>query len=71
VKAAAAGKPLGAAIVRVCLHRDGTVDTTKVIKTSGVPAYDEQLQRTIKASWTFEPVEGEGAVCTTATFLGR
>jgi TonB family protein len=68
-----AGKPLGAAIIRVCLQPDGKVATTKLVKSSGAPAYDEQLQSTIKATWSFEPVDIDGApasVCTTATFLG-
>jgi TonB family protein len=68
---AAAGK-LGVAIVKVCLAPDGKVDETKLIKSSGVPAYDAQLQDTIKATWTFEPVEADGKpvpVCTQVTFL--
>lgn len=79
VKAAAAGKPLGAAIVRICLGSDGKVESTRIVKSSGVPAYDDQLQATIKASWAFEPVtRTEGAVdnqtapvCTSATFIAR
>lgn len=69
---AAAGKPLGVAIVKVCLTPDGKVEGTKLVKSSGVPAYDAQLQRTIQATWTFEPVELEGKpapVCTQVTFL--
>jgi TonB family protein len=79
MKAAAAGKPLGAAIVRLCLGPDGKVESTRIVKSSGAPAYDDQLQATIKASWRFEPVaRAEGAVdnqtaavCTTATFIAR
>ena len=42
--------------------------------SSGVVAYDEQLQRTIEDTWTFEPVEPSGhdgkpiPVCAAATF---
>jgi TonB family protein len=70
----AAGAPIAAAIVKVCLSADGKVDATRIVKSSGVPAYDEQLQRTIKETWTFEPVEADGKpapVCTSVTFLAR
>lgn len=72
---AAGGKPMAVAIVRVCLTAEGKVDSAKVVKSSGVPAYDEQLQRTIQDTWTFEPVEPSGGhdgkpiqVCANATF---
>jgi TonB family protein len=78
---AAEGKPLASAIIRVCLRADGTVESTRVLKSSGVAAYDEQLQTTIRASWTFEPPGGDhqggqvdnqtAAVCTSATFIAR
>ncbi|HEX2691290.1 MAG TPA: energy transducer TonB, partial [Kofleriaceae bacterium] len=74
VQKAATGKPLGVAIVKVCLTADGKVDTTRLVKSSGVPAYDAELERTIRASWTFEPVETDGKpapVCAQATFLPR
>ena len=70
----AGGKPPGIAIVRVCLTIDGKVDSTKLVKSSGVAAYDAQVQATIQATWTFDPVEidGErGPVCTQATFMTR
>jgi hypothetical protein len=38
----------------------------------GVAAYDDQLQTTIKASWTVAPYEIDGrpaAVCTSVTFV--
>jgi TonB family protein len=74
VQRAAAGKPFAVAIVKVCLTADGKVDSTKIVKSSGMPAYDEQLQATIKATWAFTPVETEGKpgpVCTSVTFVAR
>jgi TonB family protein len=72
---AAGGKPMAIAIVRVCLGAEGKVDSAKVVKSSGVAAYDDQLQRTIQDTWTFEPVEPSGGhdgkpipVCAAATF---
>jgi len=68
----AAGKPLGVAIVKVCLSVEGKVESTRIIKSSGVAAYDAQLQATIQATWTFQPVaiDGQrGSVCTQVTFL--
>jgi hypothetical protein len=70
-KKAAGGKPFAVAIVKVCLAADGKVESTKIVKSSGVPAYDDQLQGTIKASWTFAPEARPEAVCTTATFQAR
>jgi len=72
VQKAAAGTAIAVAIVRVCLTADGKVDAAKVVKSSGVPAYDAQLLRTIQATWTFEPVEADGKpapVCTQVTFV--
>jgi len=69
---AAAGKPLGVAIVKVCLTAEGKVESTKVVKSSGVAVYDAQLQSTIQATWTFEPDATDGKpapVCTQVTFL--
>jgi TonB family protein len=74
VKKAAGAKPLAVAIVKVCVAADGKVASTKLAKSSGVAAYDEQLQTTIQATWTFEPVATDGKpepVCTSATFLSK
>jgi TonB family protein len=71
---AAAGKPIAVAIVKLCLDPDGKVASTKILKSSGIPAYDDQLQAEIKATWAFSPGEADGrpaAVCTTATFLNH
>lgn len=66
---AASGKPFAAAIVRVCLAPDGRVETVKVVKTSGVAVYDQQLQDTIKATWAFSSGTIDAAqVCTSVTF---
>ena len=65
-----AGKPIAAAIVKVCLGAEGKVESTKVVKSSGAPIYDDQLQATIKASWTFEPFDGK-PVCTSVTFVSH
>ena len=67
----AAGKPIAVAIVKLCLDADGKVVSIKIVKTSGVAAYDDQLRAAITATWTFAPVEVDGKpapVCTTVTF---
>jgi len=58
------------AIVRLCLAPDGSVESTRVVKSSGVAAYDDQLQRVIRSTWRFSPVDPDkpGHVCTSATF---
>jgi TonB family protein len=74
VKKVAPASSISAAIVKVCMSADGKVESTKLVKPSGVPAYDEQLQSTIKSTWTFEPVATDGKpapVCSTATFVAR
>ncbi|MGH2901158.1 MAG: TonB family protein, partial [Solirubrobacteraceae bacterium] len=74
VKKVAGDRPLAVAILRVCLAADGTVDSTKIVKSSGVPAYDDQLQRAVHATWKFAAVETAGQperVCTTATFANH
>jgi hypothetical protein len=40
------------------------------VKSSGVAAYDDQLQGAIKSTWKFAPVDPDrpGQVCTSATF---
>jgi TonB family protein len=68
---AAGGKPFAVAIVKVCLTSDGKVDSTKIVKSSGVAIYDEQLVATIKASWTFAPDAKPEPLCTSATFAAR
>jgi TonB family protein len=62
-------KPLGLAIVKVCVTREGKVDSTAVTKSSGVAAYDEQLEATIKETWSFEPLEIAPDATPCATFL--
>jgi TonB family protein len=70
---AASGKPIAEAIVRVCLTADGKVDSARPVKSSGVAAYDEQLQATIQATWAFAPPldDRPAPVCTLVSFLAR
>ena len=71
VKKTLGNQKLATAIVKLCLTVEGKVDFTKLVKSSGAIAYDTQLQDTIKATWSFEPVQIDGAaqpVCTTLTF---
>jgi len=70
-KKAAGSKPFAAAIVKVCLAPEGKVESTKIVKSSGVDAYDDQLQATIKSTWMFAPQERPEPLCTTATFAVR
>jgi TonB-like protein/aspartyl protease len=65
----AAGKPFAVAIVRLCIDPEGKVSSTKVVKSSGVPSYDEQLEIAIRSSWTF--TAADAGVCTTATFVNH
>jgi len=70
VKRAAGDRTLATAIVRLCLAPDGSVESTRVLKSSGVPVYDDQLQGTIRSSWRFSPVDPDKPerVCTSVTF---
>lgn len=72
--AAQGGPPVAVAIVKLCLGVEGKVESTRLIKSSNVAAYDDELQATIKATWTFDPVEINGAptaACAQVTFLPR
>ncbi len=73
VQRAAAGTTLAVVVVRLCLDADGKVASTRIVKPSGVRAYDDQLQAAIQASWTFgSELDGKpGPVCTTATFVNH
>jgi hypothetical protein len=69
--AAAGGAPPAVAIVKICVTGDGKIESARLIKTSKVAAYDEQLIEAIKGTWTFEPVVIDGkatAVCSPVVF---
>ncbi len=61
------------AVVEVCVTGGGEVDRVAVTTSSGFPAYDERLQREIKA-WRFRPIAIDGhqvSVCSALEFKGR
>jgi len=58
---AAAGTPVVAALVKVCLAADGTVESDKISRTSRVAVWDQQLLDDIKRTWTFDPVLIDGS----------
>ncbi len=55
-----AGKRQTIGSVRLCIGADGKVDSQKVIKSTGYPAYDDKLLRTMR-TWRYRPhtVNGE------------
>jgi protein TonB len=59
--------------VKVCLDRAGQIQSVKIMKTSGFPAYDQKLTREIN-KWRYRPFTVNGAptpVCTAIQFLYR
>jgi len=66
------GKAKVVASFKICITAGGAMDTVKMLKSSGFPAYDGKLQREIKSSWRYRPfmVNGKAApVCTAVTFV--
>jgi protein TonB len=58
------------AAVRLCLDSGGRIDSIRVIKSSGYPAYDQKIQSKMRA-WTYKPFRVNGKphpVCTAVTF---
>jgi TonB family protein len=67
------GKKAFGVTVKFCVDSSGKVSSTKILKSSGSPRFDEKLLREIR-SWTYSPIVSEGEpvdVCTVRTFLYR
>jgi RNA polymerase sigma-70 factor, ECF subfamily len=62
---AKAGKRVVAA-VKMCVGADGRITSTKLLKSSGYPAYDHEILDAI-AAWTYRARANE--VCTAVTFI--
>jgi TonB family protein len=59
------------ASVKICLNAKGDVSSAEVAKSSGFPAYDQELTDAI-ATWKYKPWTVDGmpaAVCTAITFI--
>ncbi|HVK76075.1 MAG TPA: TonB family protein, partial [Kofleriaceae bacterium] len=59
--------------VKVCMSRTGAVESVRIMKSSGFPAYDQKLEREIK-KWRYRPftVNGQAApVCSVVSFAYR
>lgn len=68
---AAAGAPPGVAIIRVCITPDGKIASVRLIKSTRIAVYDEQIVEAIRTTWTFDPFAIDGkpaAVCAPFTF---
>jgi TonB family protein len=67
----AAGKDRFTVPVKICVGRDGAMQSVKVMKSSGFPAYDQKLVRQINA-WKYKPFMVNGAptpVCSVVVFI--
>ncbi len=68
-----AGKTSVAAAVKLCVDGAGKVAGVKLLRSSGLPRYDDKILRETR-TWTYRPVMGEGQpvdVCTVMTFVFR
>jgi TPR repeat protein len=57
---------------KLCLSSSGRIQSVTSLKTTGVPAYDQKLIRTMRSNWRYRPfmVNGVAApVCTAVTFI--
>lgn len=69
----APGKSSGRATVKYCVDGTGKVSAVKMLRSSGLPRYDERILRVVK-TWTYRPVVVEGQpaeVCSVMTFVYR
>jgi TonB family protein len=65
------GKRRIIAVVKMCLGTGGRVSRLQVLKSSGFPAYDRKIERTMKM-WRYRPFKVNGKavpVCTAVTFI--
>jgi hypothetical protein len=71
---AADGKQRLVAVVKLCIDDTGEPESTKMMKSSGYPAYDGRLQLEIMTRWRYRPFKVNGRavpVCTAITFIYR
>ena len=71
--ALAPGKTAGSVAVKYCVDGTGKVSAVRILKSSGLPRYDQRIRRVIE-TWTYRPVVVEGQpaeVCTVTTFIYR
>jgi len=66
---AEAGRRAATGVFDVCIAETGAIATVRVLRSTGVPANDAAIARTIR-SWTYEPYDdGKAvAVCTAVAF---
>jgi len=56
---------------KVCLATDGHISSVTMLRSSGVPKYDEKIRKRI-SDWEYKPFEINGKpapVCTTVTII--
>jgi len=68
---ARSGKTKIVASVKLCINVNGGIDSMRILKSTGFPAYDQKIQREMQ-KWRYRPfqVNGKAApVCTAVTFI--
>jgi len=66
------GKTRIIASFKLCLSQGGAVNSVKMLKSSGFPAYDRKIQQKMRGEWRYRPylVNGKAVpVCTAVTFI--
>lgn len=56
------------AVVRMCLRPSGRVDTLRILKPSGYPAYDRRLLSRMR-QWRYRPWLVDGKAVPLCTFM--
>ena len=67
------GKDTVTAAVKLCVDGTGKVSAAKLLRSSGLPRYDDKILREVK-TWTYRPVLADGQaaeVCTSVVFIYR
>jgi hypothetical protein len=60
------------ATMKLCLTATGEPRSVEVLRSSGLPGYDEKLRKRITAEWRYKPFEINGTpqpVCSAVTFI--
>lgn len=68
--AVSGAKPLGGAF-KLCIDATGAVTTVTRLKSTGLDAYDQQIEATVRRDWRYKPFVVDGqptAACTAVTF---
>jgi hypothetical protein len=57
---------------KVCLAVDGHISSVTMLRSSGLPGYDEKIRKQISSTWEYSPFQINGKpapVCTSVSII--